>query len=776
MTNAFPMLRTLLLTLLIITSASLMGQGNPYPWRLRLDLGASSYFGDLSYQWSQDWQHYAHLPNESQPYAVGLGLERRLNSTFGVSLNGQYAALMGTDRLQDWNGSLLTENPNFARSLNFRTRLYAANLMATVYLDNGWLLRKNSWISPYLLLGAGYANFSVSGDLLDENGERYNYQSAPELDQRFETDLTNLQTEENGDYAPFAWQVPLGAGVDFRLSERLRLGLRYQYVYTFTDYLDDVSGFYRTDFSGETNQLAAYASNPAELAISSNTLRGDGGDTWKEKDAFGLLSLSLGIELGSRKNAFRPPIFYAGAQNDLPSGSPEAVSQEVSSDDSVSPIIVQRVPVSVSDSLMLGSWLDSFLVNAPLIQPTSVPEKAAQEEAPTATDAGAELSQTEEKQVEEKAGEQQVTANDSPEATATPDTVIAPSRPDTVVMVQNTTTSSRDTIVVQSREVKNYDAAEMAALTVEMQQIRADQERQYQRLQEQLLAMQTSIEQGKIEAEQREADRLEGQIEALRRELQQEKEREVRSVVPVPLPAGEAPADTALQAELTEMKEQMTRIESQLAAIRLQNTLPLEVDSLAAPAPDSVSRAMVDSAQAQPVGQKPDLDFEFEYVDSPESREPQTPVRTLTIEKRDTIRLRDTLVLRDTVQMSSSPDTVVREIEGGRKVVALPKASIFFAKGSTELFPADIATLDSIAADLLRNEELAVRLSGFADKSGNAEINQRISRQRAERVSQYLQAKGITEDRIEIQYFGDERTRYNEGALDRRVEIEVYLK
>ena len=200
------------------------------------------------------------------------------------------------------------------------------------------------------------------------------------------------------------------------------------------------------------------------------------------------------------------------------------------------------------------------------------------------------------------------------------------------------------------------------------------------------------------------------------------------------------------------MQTQLMRLEAQLAQQQAKS-----------PASDRVE-------------DQPEVDFEYEYREernaSSDARRNQ-PGPALVVEKIDTVRLRDTVYLP-----APTPDTlvqVVKQASPAAKVVAMQHASIFFAKGSNKLYEADAATLSAIVENLTENPDLAVRLSGFADQSGSAEINQRLSRERAERVSSYLQERGISAERISVQFFGEERTRYREGALDRRVEIEVYL-
>ena len=61
-----------------------------------------------------------------------------------------------------------------------------------------------------------------------------------------------------------------------------------------------------------------------------------------------------------------------------------------------------------------------------------------------------------------------------------------------------------------------------------------------------------------------------------------------------------------------------------------------------------------------------------------------------------------------------------------------------------------------IEAFMKENENTKVSICGYADKkTGNANINLRLSEKRAEAVAAALKEKGIAENRIEMNYKGD---------------------
>jgi outer membrane protein OmpA-like peptidoglycan-associated protein len=82
---------------------------------------------------------------------------------------------------------------------------------------------------------------------------------------------------------------------------------------------------------------------------------------------------------------------------------------------------------------------------------------------------------------------------------------------------------------------------------------------------------------------------------------------------------------------------------------------------------------------------------------------------------------------------------------------------IFFDWGKTEIDRDYAAQLDKQVTAVLQSPERAVTIDGFSDRSGNAAVNQRASRVRAEKVREYLVARGVAAERIAVHAWGEER-------------------
>jgi len=789
----------------LLCSGSVFGQSQNYQWRLRLGAGLMPYWGDLSYQTPNDWLGYAALPREALPYGVQLSLERRLNATLALGLSGQYGFLTANDRSTDADGDLLTANPNFARSLNFRSEIAGGQLLLHFRFANGWLLSQRAKLAPYLFAGVGVSGWRVYGDLFNPEGDRYYYWSdgsvrlQPEIsspdqipsvsqDQDFETRLDRLPTEAGGGYETLAMHVPVGLGVDFRLTPQLRLGLQAQANYVLSDYLDDVSGQYRTDFAPD-EVVAPYASNPSGRPLPANLQRGDD----RPNDWYELLSVTLSYDFGVRFRTFQPVSFYSTEEALTWRGPVDSISVEVAtaeievepampSQPSITPLDSSRLPLdtplTATEAQAAESTADTtpervvyqtnnyyFLGPTPMAQSQGLSDSSAIEQRLAKSQAMVRAIRDSLNDQQEKTAAE--LAEPSPAQSATDSLAKAQALP----AEEASPTRAVNTTKPQPEPQEPTTAEEDAAAKAEREAMQA-------RIQE--------LENALAEARQRQAaaptDDAQGEAEraALAARIRR-LEAEARQT--------ETP-DPARQRELEDMRRQLDQIDRRLAvgaAVLATNgnrsdnenarriaelekevaRLQAERDSVAKAKPDSSNQpaSMVDSTAADTAAavdstQQPITPVDSGAVDSVEFSYQPTP-------KPDTIRV---TLPPDTIRVVERDTVVQTQTE---ILMSISRVNVFFAKGASRLFESDYAVLDRLIEDLKRLPELRVRVQGFADQSGSAQINERLSRERAETVATYLKERGISEKRIETEHFGEENPRYGNGSLDRRVEVEV---
>lgn len=335
------------ITLIIVALAmtfSAQAQLYGYKWRVGLSAGTTNYYGDIRPFELDNFKNllklYQHNSNYSERLSYQVSLEYALGKSVGIMLTGGTYQFGSGDRYVQKNNTLLTGNTNFDRALNFQTELYDAGLSFVFKPDNNWLLSGKSFLAPYLTLGFGVQQFKVYGDLMDASGSRYDY-SNPELipDGTFETNLSKLNTEKPEGYDQQVFYANLGLGLRFRITKNLEIFAQSDFKRAATDYLDDVSGVYRSSYD---NSLQAYAAKPGTNAVTAeNPYRGmkNGDPDWYIYHGIGL-KFSFGVN----KKTFTPPIISQRYTYEPVTELPEIVEEDSVKKDSVAHVPMEPFP------------------------------------------------------------------------------------------------------------------------------------------------------------------------------------------------------------------------------------------------------------------------------------------------------------------------------------------------------------------------------------------------------------------------------------------------
>ncbi len=142
------------------------------------------------------------------------------------------------------------------RNLNFRSEIinFGINLE---YAFKHFLTGNK--IKPFVSAGIETFRFDPKADLYNSQGIRYNYWSdgtirnipedSPNANESvviqrnhvYETDLRREDLYGMGDYPQLSFSIPVGAGIDFSISERVKMRLGSSMHFTFTDMLDNVT-------------------------------------------------------------------------------------------------------------------------------------------------------------------------------------------------------------------------------------------------------------------------------------------------------------------------------------------------------------------------------------------------------------------------------------------------------------------------------------------------------------------------------------------------------
>ena len=111
-------------------------------------------------------------------------------------------------------------------------------------------------------------------------------------------------------------------------------------------------------------------------------------------------------------------------------------------------------------------------------------------------------------------------------------------------------------------------------------------------------------------------------------------------------------------------------------------------------------------------------------------------------------------------------------------LVNLP--DVTFATGQSTISPSFAASLDQVAATLVKYPNSLIDIFGHTDTVGSDADNMRLSRARAEAVKSYLTRRGVASSRMYTTGYGETQLRVATGdgvnePLNRRVEIKVTL-
>ena len=163
---------------------------------------------------------------------LAVGAIYRYNLTARWALRGN--VLWGTITADDAKH----DNP---RNLNFRSRIGELSVQAEINFLTYFTGSNRYRFSPYIFGGVGLFTFNPQG-----------YHYCPILLSSRWVDLRELSTEGQGlieypdvkIYNTVQVAFPFGLGFKYSLNSTFSIGLEWGMRFTFTDYLDDVSGFY----------------------------------------------------------------------------------------------------------------------------------------------------------------------------------------------------------------------------------------------------------------------------------------------------------------------------------------------------------------------------------------------------------------------------------------------------------------------------------------------------------------------------------------------------
>ena len=117
----------------------------------------------------------------------------------------------------------------------------------------------------------------------------------------------------------------------------------------------------------------------------------------------------------------------------------------------------------------------------------------------------------------------------------------------------------------------------------------------------------------------------------------------------------------------------------------------------------------------------------------------------------------------------------VKESDGSTtSILPSEEALLIFDKNVHTLSLSQKAILNKSLIVLRQNPSASAFITGYADKTGNAEINAWISQKRAEEVRNYLVSQGIDANRLIVNFLGDAESD-SANPLDRKVSVKYLV-
>lgn len=224
-----------------------------------LSLNAFNYYGDLSPTPKKLSTDIAF----TRP-AIGASFVHRFGPRYQLVASLTFGGIKGSDnKSADPNDNQAALR--YVRNLSFRNRIQELSIVGHVDLfeNDAPYLNRPLW-TPYVFGGIAVFHHNPQAQVPKTDLQGNPFPNAGEW-----VDLQPLKTE-GMDYKLIQVAIPFGIGARFKLNELMDVSAEFGFRYTFTDYLDDVSGYYvdlRT-LDGNLAQAMSYRSNEVKAGVS----------------------------------------------------------------------------------------------------------------------------------------------------------------------------------------------------------------------------------------------------------------------------------------------------------------------------------------------------------------------------------------------------------------------------------------------------------------------------------------------------------------------------
>jgi hypothetical protein len=259
---------------------------------LGLSLNAFNYFGDLA----PSPKRISTDLGLTRP-AIGISFTQRYGPRFQLASSFMYGGIRGSDNESADKGDTQNGIYRYNRNLSFRNRIKELSVVAQVdlYPNKATYLSRVDW-TPYV-----YGGVAVFHHNPQAQAPEFDAAGNPTGNKGKWVDLQPLGTEgqyadlQPGDvnygikpYKRIQIAIPIGLGARFKLTQVMDFAVEFGFRYTFTDYLDDVSGHY-VDLGvfGDDALARAMSYRSNEVVSPNSSYQGRDGQTYNVLSGFG---------------------------------------------------------------------------------------------------------------------------------------------------------------------------------------------------------------------------------------------------------------------------------------------------------------------------------------------------------------------------------------------------------------------------------------------------------------------------------------------------------
>ncbi len=213
-----------------------------------ISLNAFNYYGDLS----PSPKKFSTDLSLTRP-AIGVSFVHRFGPRYQLVGSFMYGGIKGSDNTSADKGDEQNGIYRYNRNLSFRNRIKELSIVGQVDLfeNQSIYISRVKW-TPYIYAGVAVFHHNpqakapevgVDGAPLPEAGKWVNLQPLGTEGQNANLDPTDINSGLKP-YKRIQFAIPFGFGARFRVNEVIDISGEFGFRYTFTDYLDDVSGNY----------------------------------------------------------------------------------------------------------------------------------------------------------------------------------------------------------------------------------------------------------------------------------------------------------------------------------------------------------------------------------------------------------------------------------------------------------------------------------------------------------------------------------------------------